>query len=331
METDALIKKALRRKQDISGKLQLTAEQVTSLHKLSAELRTEAALQSIRLDPYWHKWDSPWWKVLLLSEAGYAQIIPREFLEELISVLDTHCLHVFPLTEAEMPANCNPYRDIMCHCALGSMYRVFEECGIEVRTRLPWWYNWLQKYQLPDGGYNCDEAAYTKSRKSSFLSTLPMLEAMLIVYQKTHNSYIKPLLDKGAQYLLKHSVYKSSSGKLIAGIWLSHSFPRYYDYDVLRGLSFLVDWAGETGSTLPSELVSDCFNQIEKQVNAEGYIILGENKLVEEGSLYYRKGEWIWDDKSTFFPALDLLSKAGEVSIPLTIKWYETLQKLSQK
>ncbi len=313
----------------LTAELTLSEEQIKSLLVISEELKTELALQSIKLDPYWPKWDSPWWKVLLLYETGYKHLIPIEFLDVLIDVIDKHYLHDFPLTEAELPKGIDPYRDILCFCALGNMYKVFEDCGFCIKERLPWWYEWLSKYQLPDGGYNCEEAAYTKSRKSSFLSTLPVLEAMLIVYCKTHDDKIKTLLDKGAHYLLSHNMYKSSTGKIIEADWLQISFPRYYDYDVLRGFSFIVDWAYQTQSALPVRIAEDCFNQIQKSIDPAGYIILKANKVNLDGSLYHINHEWIWKDKAESFTALDMLCKENSLSVPLTLNWRKTLDKLS--
>lgn len=300
-----------------------------SLLDISNELRTEATLKSIKLDPYWPKWDSPWWKVLLLYETGCKNLIPLEFLNILIDVIDQHYLHYFPLTESELPKGIDPYRSILCFCALGNMYKVFEDCGICVKDRLPWWYDWLSKYQLPDGGYNCDEGAYTGSKKSSFLSTLPVLEAMLIIYVKTQDSQIKTLLDKGADYLLKHAIYKSSTGQEIEPEWLKLSFPRYYDYDILRGFSFIVDWAYHTRSSLPVNTVDDCLNQLQSSIDQNGCIVLRANKVKLDGSLYLINQEWIWKEEAMFYQALDLFSCEQDVSIPLTFKWQETLSKLA--
>lgn len=307
----------------------LSELQIDSLHKVSAELKTSKAIDSINLDPYWPKWNSPWWKVLLLYETGFKHLIPVEFLDVLIDIIDKHYLHYFPLTEAELPKDIDPYRDILCFCALGNMCRVLEDCGFCVKERLPWWYEWLQKYQLPDGGYNCEEGAHTKSRKSSFLSTLPVLEAMLIIYVKTQDNQIKVLLDKGASYLLKHNIYKSSKNQIIDDDWFQISFPRYYDYDVLRGFSFIVDWAYLTKSTLPNALVEDCLTQIQKSINSDGYIVLGKNKVSLDGSLYCIDQSWTWKNNSESFAALDMFCAEKNQSIPLTLTWIKTLERLS--
>lgn len=308
----------------------LSDDQIQALQQISEELKSDSAFESIKLDPYWPKWNSPWWKVILLYDAGYKHLIPIDFLTKLIGIIDQHYLHHFPLLETEMPKECDPYRQVLCFCGLGNMYKVLEGCGFDVKKELPWWYDWLGRYQLPDGGYNCDEGAYTNSRKSSFQSTLPMLEAMLLVYQRTGDKQVKILLDKGAEYLLKHQVYKSSAGKIIEEEWFQLSFPNYYDYDLLRGFSFLVEWSGLDKTTLPETLVEDCLEKISKSLNAHGSIILGRNKICREGSLFYQESKWIWSDKSQLFPTLELFSREGDVSVPLSLKWQRIIKLLAE-
>jgi len=295
---------------------------------LSEELTTTYAIESIKLDPYWPKWNSPWWKALLLSEAGRSELIPKQFIEEMIEALNRHYLHYFPLVETDIPEGCEPYRQIMCHCALGNMCRLMELCGYEVDKQIPWFGDWCERYQLPDGGYNCDEAAYTKSKKSSFLSTLPMLEAMLSIYKRAGYESINKSLEAGAQYLLNHAVYKSSTGKLITEVWLQLSFPRYYDYDVLRGLSFLAEWAVVFGKTLPQDIVADCLKQIEPALDENGLIRITEDKIAVEGSLVQNGSVWVWNEKASRFPALDMFGKVGMVSLPLSRQWLKLLEHL---
>ncbi len=297
-----------------------------AFRSLSEELTSTLTLESIQLDPYWPKWNSPWWKALLLSEAGMSELIPKQFVEEMIEAMNRHYLHYFPLVETDIPAACEPYRHILCHCALGNMCRLIELRGYEADKELPWFIDWWARYLLPDGGYNCDEAAYTKSGKSSFLSTLPMLEAMLLIYKRTGYETLKKNLEAGAQYLINHAVYKSSTGKLITDIWLQLSFPRYYDYDVLRGLSFLAEWAVLFGKTLPHAIVADCLKQIEPALDESGLIRITEDKIAVEGSLMQNGGVWEWKEKASRFTALDMFGKVGIVSLPLSRQWLSTLE-----
>jgi hypothetical protein len=312
------------------SELTWNSEELEALKSLGQELSTQKTMDSIKLDPYWPKWDSPWWKALLLSESGMAELIPQSFVEQMLLSINQHYLHHFPFVGSEIPAGYEPYRHVLCHCALGNMSRLLEQCGCEVDKQLLWFNDWCSRYQLPDGGFNCDEAAYTNSRKSSFLSTLPMLEAMLMVYKRTGNEELKAGLEVGAEYLLNHAVYKSSSWQLITDIWLRVSFPRYYDYDVLRGLSFLVEWAVISGRQIPTELVMDCLQQMEPAVDENGLVRITEDKISIEGSLVLKGGVWEWEKQSTGFPALLMFGKVGSVSLPLSRQWLAMLEGLQR-
>ena len=40
------------------------------------------------------------------------------------------------------------------------MFQVLAASGIDVERALPWIKPWFVRYQMADGGLNCDEAAY---------------------------------------------------------------------------------------------------------------------------------------------------------------------------
>src|SRR5579862_4586696 len=82
-------------------------------------LASDEALRSLEADPYWPKWDSPWWRMVLLHELGIAAAIPARPVEALVRSLVANWLPFFPLTLAEIPAGKDPVRSVACHCALG--------------------------------------------------------------------------------------------------------------------------------------------------------------------------------------------------------------------
>lgn len=298
---------------------------LSQFRDLGTALETDESLNSIKLDPYWPKWDSPWWKAVLLLECGQAELIPRRFIDTLIAAVDAHYLHTFPVQDGQIPEGCDPYRQIICHCALGTLCKLLVASREDVFERLPWVYDWFTEFQLPDGGYNCDEAAYTKSRKSSFLSTLPMLEAMLDIYASTQDARLLPLLQAGADYLISHRIFRSTSGKIIDPSWLQLSFPRYHDYDVLRGLAFVAKWTAITGAKLDLAVLNESLQIVAKLVDQDGCLKIGIDKISAEGSLYYRKEDWAWDEQAGKFACLSELSKPGSRAIALTKQWQELL------
>ena len=145
-----------------------------------AYLGSDAAMRSLEIDPYWPKWHSPWWHMLLLHELGEARRIPARTAAAMVAGID-RLLHIFPIEPAER-AGVDLQRDVACHCALGTMYAVLAACGIDVARALPWVKPWFARYQMADGGLNCDDSAYLQAGEcpSSMVATVPPLEAMLV-------------------------------------------------------------------------------------------------------------------------------------------------------
>lgn len=219
-------------------------------------LETRDALDAIARDPYWPKWDGPWWRMVLLWEMGLAPRLPKACVDALTRAIDSHCLHHFPIRADEVPPGVDPVRQVPCHCQIGTVYQVLAAAGADVDAALPWIRPWFLKYQLPDGGLNCDEAAYTRPvPRSSFLSTLPPLEAVLFCTPREFTPQERAFVDRGAHYLIRRRLCRSlSKGGVIDESWLKPCFPRFYFYDVLRGLRFLARWSVRFGQALPGGL-----------------------------------------------------------------------------
>ncbi|MFY0583895.1 hypothetical protein ACN28S_64925 [Cystobacter fuscus] len=145
-----------------------------------AYLGSDAALHSIERDPYWPKWNSPWWHMLLLHELGEARQIPSRTSAAMAARMD-RLVHLFPIHPSDAPG-ADTQRDSACHCALGTMYPVLAACGIDVERTLPWVKPWFVRYQMADGGLNCDNTAYLQTGEcpSSMVGTVAPLEAMLL-------------------------------------------------------------------------------------------------------------------------------------------------------
>lgn len=273
-----------------------------------AYLASDEALDSLRRDPYWPKWDSPWWHMTLLWELGEATHIPARVVDVWAEVLDTHFVEGFPLREEEIPAGADPYRHIACHCALGTAYRVLADCGVDVDARLPWVRPWFLRYQLPDGGLNCDEQVYLRETpRSSVVSTLPPLEAVLFHTARPWTEAELSFLDRGAEYLLARRLYRSVSGggRVIDADWATPCFPRFYHYDVLRGLRFLVHWAERRGRRLPREAVEEVVGVLEVAC-ARDDVGRTRRPWTEEGTLApTAEGEWLGRQPARRFAALE--------------------------
>lgn len=220
-----------------------------------AYLGSDAALRSIELDPYWPKWHSPWWHMLLLHELGEARQIPARAAASMVAGLD-RLLRFFPIHPDDAPG-ADLQRDVGCHCALGTMSTVLAACGIDVDRTLPWVKPWFVRYQMADGGLNCDQTAYRQTGEcpSSMVATVAPLEAMLLGEAWSHER--RGFVDRAARFLIARSLVHGSQTvhnaeeRSSEAAWRELAFPRFYYYDVLRGLAALVRWAEMTEQTLP--------------------------------------------------------------------------------
>lgn len=301
---------------------------VEAIKKSQLYLSSEAALRSIERDPYWPKWDSPWWHMSLLHEMGLAKEIPAPTISKMVRVLKSHYLPVFPIKEDEVPHGTDPYRKIACLCAVGNMYQVLYNAGVDVDKDLPWMRDWFLRYQLPDGGLNCDEKAYTKPvPKSSIVTTLSCLESVLFCRNRELTLPEITFLNRGANYLLKQQLFrKTSTGEVIDHNWLEIRFPRFYEYDFLRGYYFLEKWRQQSGFSIPDKLVDEVEELVSKQIADEGIKLKRYNLFDKRSYNPIEDGSWTWGDASEF-DLMKAVSFDGAICDPLTKKWAEVKPK----
>lgn len=292
-------------------------------------LGSDEAAASIADDAYWPKWNSPWWHMMLLHELGLTERIPERAVESIVKALQEKFLRFFPFREEEVPEGMDPLNSVACHCQLGTIYGLLFHYGLDIDSRLPWIRPWFLKYQLPDGGLNCDEEAYIRSEpKSSVVSTLPSLEAILLSMQEG-SAEEADYLEKGASYLISKRLFRSScTGEPIIEGWTKLSFPRFYEYDILRGLSFLLSWSKAMRRPLPLDAIAECIELVDGDA-PDGVIKVQRQAWGEHRTrkLDRATGEWIKEDASTF-PLLSAASRIGSESRALTAEWSQAKNDL---
>lgn len=291
-------------------------------------LLSKEALDSIERDPYWPKWNSPWWHMSVLSELGLAKEIPKTAVLKMVEVLKNHYLPIFPIKEDEMPKGIDPFRKVACHCAVGNIYQVLFNAGVDVDLELPWMRKWFLRYQLPDGGLNCDEKVYTKENpKSSIVTTVACLEVVLFCRNRELTPEEINFLNRGASYLLKQKLFrKVSTGEVIDNDWLEIRFPRFYDYDFLRGYYFLKKWHQKSGFSIPNELVDEVENLVSKQMTDNGIKLKRYNFFDKKSYNPNIDGTWTWGESSENY-LVKAISYEGAVCDALTKKWNEVKRK----
>ncbi|MBI4347456.1 MAG: hypothetical protein HY553_11415 [Elusimicrobia bacterium] len=252
-------------------------------------LSSPQALESLRRDPYWPKWDSPWWHMALLCELGESSLIPVDTARALAASIRETWRPFFPRKTADVPPGDDAYRVIGCLCAAGTAMQMLHSCGLDPDAELPFARRMILDSRLPDGGVNCESDAYEGSRKSSVVSTVPALEAILYCTRRPFTQEEEAFLLGGAEYLLAHRLFRSTKGSMIKPEWTEPCFPRFYDYDVLRGLSFLSHLGAQR--PLPwRERAAEALEIVERWAKG-GFRVA--RPLPTPRSMEYRGGAWV--------------------------------------
>ncbi|MDD2998525.1 MAG: hypothetical protein PHV05_05640, partial [Candidatus Riflebacteria bacterium] len=239
----------------------------TDLDEVRAAIESEKALLMIERDVYWPKWDSPWWYILLLEETSRLEEVPVALFKELLTCADRQFLKVFPVNKSDTAGQINGVTDVMCFCFLGSLMRISAKLEFDIFAYLPWAKEWINRYQLPDGGYNCDEVAYSGSGKSSVHSTVLMLEGLIEYTRFTKEATFALHMQKAVSYLLKHQIYLASTGKEIEGVnWDKVIFPRLNEYDFSRGLEAVFDFLLLTGKKVRGTAVEKAIAMLNSKI-----------------------------------------------------------------
>jgi hypothetical protein len=286
----------------------------------TAYLASARARESLAGDPYWPKWNAPWWHVTLLHELGRTDAVPGDAAEALFDAIQTKYVRFFPNVREPLPPGKDYHRDAPCHCSLGNVYQALVACGVDVDARAPWIRSWFLRYQLPDGGLNCEEKVYADGGPSSIQSTLPVLEAVLRV-DRPLTTAEGEFLDRGAQYLIQRRLAcRLRDGRVMNEAFLRIGFPRFYDYDVLRGLAFLADWSRALKRSVPREAVADSLDALQARF-PDGRVRVEKAGLLAEDSLNPGPGGAWARGAATSFPLLDDARRVGQVSEVLTRRW----------
>jgi hypothetical protein len=212
------------------------------------------------------------------------------------------------------------------------MAQVLTACGADVDRELPWVKPWFERYQMQDGGLNCDELAYRVEGEcpSSMVGTVAPFEAMLQL-EPSH-----PFVERAARFMIERRISLGSptvhnaEERGSAPAWRQVSFPRFYLYDVLRGVSALVRWASITQSTLPLHAISEVVDGL---VTAfpDGVVRVQRRAFERTGT--WREatpGTWQRVPHASSFPLLDVTSVIGEPSPALTREWTATRRSLRE-
>ena len=265
------------------------------------------------------KWDGSWWQLAILCEMGEVERIPRSVVYSALEQLKHGAWQEFVITGHDAPqTETDKEKMDLCHCELGVFYMILSACGRDTDTELPWIRKWFLQHQLSDGGLNCEPDAYLKSGKSSIVSSLPPLEAVLFFTDRDYTDAEKRFLDNGARYLIEHRLVCSKEGGVVINPeWLKPLFPRFFEYDILRGLYYLVEWSRRRGKPLPKDVIEEGIERL-KSFTRGKRIVMG--RQVND-----RYGEW----HGPAFPLMESVSGVGQESPYLTRRLGSVLDALA--
>lgn len=294
-------------------------------------LVSNEAISSLNADPYWPKWHSPWWHLCLLHELSLNSHVPTKSVDPMVNALNGHYLRIFPKLE-ELPYDGAVTMYILCHCAVGCMYQVLSGCRRYVDEDISWLRAWFPKYQLSDGGLNCYEAPYSRpDGKSSVVSTLPPLEALLYHAIDSLTTEEIEFLDRGAQYLIEHKLCCARlTDSVLDPDWMVPKFPRFYHYDVLRGLRFLSSWAVFRKKPIPLTAISHVVAELSSNFEPDSKVRMSRDALLDMTTRVRIDHSWKHKDKVSSFPLLRSVLEQDVGRYILTGHWLDTLRKLNQ-
>jgi hypothetical protein len=290
------------------------------------------AAKSLRQDPYWPKWDSPWWRFLLLHECGENGRIPKVAAESILRSMHDFFLPAF--FPEELPPGKLPAHNIGCFCALGTIFPALEAAGLDPDEALPWARAWLTKHSVWSGGLNCDDTQYhLPNPGSSIVATVAVLELFIESRSGPRNEEEKVFVDGLARDLLARKLIFAFPGTSNAeekedeADWRQLCFPRFYFYDLLRGLTAITRYAERMGSPISFAGISEAVECM-REKSARGALQVERDAISSVGTYRNESGKWVRTGTASQHPLLEKSRAIGRVSPELEAEWAATRDRI---
>ncbi len=204
-----------------------------------------------------------------------------------------------------------------------------ETCGpVDMQSRSPWIFEWFLRYQNADGGLNCEEAAYLKKPPtSSVVSTVPCLEAML---RFSANEEFTDFIDRGMKYLLDRGLFRArSDNRVIDQTWLTPAFPRFYFFDIVRGLKLTTSYSLKLGRKIRADQIIEAFQTVDAGLGASGFVQERSNCAGAKTRMPSSKGQpFATGHTAGSFELLSLCDRVGEPNLWLTRQYVQVVKGL---
>jgi hypothetical protein len=139
------------------------------------------------------------------------------------------------------------YGDGVLPCLTGNMAWSLIRFGYLEDPRVQKGIDWITRYQrFDDGtgtpsGWPYDRHENCWGRHTCHYGVVKALKALAEIPAPKRSKAVKATIESGAEYLLKHRIYKSSHDpqKVAMPGWLNLSFPRMWATDILESLNIL--------------------------------------------------------------------------------------------
>jgi len=258
---------------DILGRGETDSEMKEARAAIATYKVFEKMLSKLKPKGYWEDPDSPYlpkykstyWQIMILGQLGMDKSHERvqracEFVLSLqldeggfsaytrkTALTEYDWMRSRAVLKEKLPPDSKSWAQsvVIEHeysCLTGNVCAALLRMGYAKDARLKKALNWLVKIQNRDGGWLCPHwKAHVRDKHGCFYGTICPLEAFSEVPEETRTPEMRQAIAKGAEFLLMHRLYKADHHgfKVINRHWLKFSFPWFYGYSVLRGLSVL--------------------------------------------------------------------------------------------
>ncbi len=297
-------------------------------------LESPLAQEWLSQHPYWPKWHGVWWRLLTLSELGFQDRVPRAAVEALARSAQRAYEDGFFEAEISRRVGGLHRHARPCPCQLGNLCLILQCYGVDIDQYLPWARSWFIRYQMSDGGMSCAEKAYEATpHASSMVGMIAGLEALIDWKGGARSDDEIQFIERAAKLMIMRQLVRATDApanpeeKLDELDWQQTAFPRFYFYDVQRGLKVLMKYLERFQGAIPAQAL---FPAVEAMVRRfpDGRVRV-ERRFFEDVDTWWTVGEWKRGGVE-LFPLLERVSQVGRVSPALTQEWHKIQRSLKE-
>ncbi|MDG6997641.1 MAG: hypothetical protein JRN15_00840 [Nitrososphaerota archaeon] len=171
------------------------------------------------------KYDSPFWRLLVLSDLGLTREEPT---------IDRACkvwIKLFATKDGGFSAFSKKEGHL---CITGNMARALVKFGYEDHPKVKGAFQWLVNNESDKGGWSCWN--FGGHRGGRNLDSWEPLSAFAVYPRQKWTRKMKLAVERGAEFFLERELHKQGTRY---EPWYRFHYPHHYYYDLLVGLDFM--------------------------------------------------------------------------------------------